>query len=107
MSETTIVQVSRALDGLKKLCTNFDFALELHPQSLHHTRKSSSKDEELILSELKEASPFLYTPGRTLKCTAGLKSNIASQIDPKDLISWLKTQKKKMSDFMAFKTLFK
>ena len=107
VSETSIVQVSRALDGLKNLCDNFDSSLGLHPESTHHTRKSSSKDEELILSELKKATPFLYTPGQTLKCTVGLKSNIASQINPKEFISWLKIQKKKMSDLMNFKTLFK
>ena len=100
--EKTIMDVAKALLGLKKVCDKFDASVELHQESRHHTRKSSQGDEKKIISELMKISPFLYTPGRALKSSKVLNPNIASQTDPDALISWLNTQKEKLNNIIQF-----
>ena len=77
VSKESMVQTSRALDGLKEVSDNFDHSIGIHPESSHHTRKSSAKDEQMIMSELKKACPFQYIPGRTLECTKGASYKLA------------------------------
>ena len=104
VSEKTIVQVSKALRELKKVCDNFDGSVGLHPDSFHHTSPSSKADE---ISELAKNPPFIYTPGRTMKCCKNLKPSVTSQIDPNNLIHWLNKQKENLSNDLKFAKLFK
>lgn len=64
ISESAIVQSSKSLDGIKTVCHNFDKSAGIHADSIHHTKKSSKKDQELVVKQLLESKVFSYIPGR-------------------------------------------
>ena len=65
VKEETVVQISKSLKGILSVCNNFDKESHVHPVSFHHTKKSSKKDEELVIKELTDHSHvFDYIPGR-------------------------------------------
>ena len=49
MKEEPIIQINKSLKGVLSVCNNFDKECHVHPVSLHHTKKSSKKDEELVI----------------------------------------------------------
>ena len=61
ISKETILQHGKSLKGIYTVCSNFDETSEIHAQSLHHTTKSSQKDEEIIIKELSQTSRVLHT----------------------------------------------
>lgn len=52
ISDSTIVQTGKSLCGLMELTTYFDTICDIAPDSLHHTKRSPHKDEELIIKSL-------------------------------------------------------
>jgi len=62
---THIYYIIKSLNGILSVCNNFDTQCDIHPVSFHHTKKSSKKDEDLVIKELTEHSHvFDYVPGQ-------------------------------------------
>ncbi len=81
-------------------------ACDLHRESLHHTTKSSRKDEELIIKELTSNSKvFVYVPGEAHRTFGAISPNIASCIKANKLFKWLNVHRKKAADDLAFREL--
>ena len=75
-------------------------------ESLHHTTKSSQKDEEIIIKELTQTSRvFDYIPGRKHRAFETILPNISHSINANELFKWLQYQKKKLLADIAFKHL--
>ena len=61
------------------------------PDSIHHTKRSALKDEELIMKELTEESiVFDYIPGRHHHSFKDVKAHISSSIDTFKLLTMIK-----------------
>ena len=97
VTEKRIVDLSKSLQSLHSLCHNADRALEIAPESLHHTVCSSEKDEKLIIDELVVKSRvFEYIPGRSHHSPINAQPCIAKDIDSNKLLMWITNQKKKL-----------
>ena len=68
LTEKTIVNSSKSLKGVMDVCSNFDQICLLKPESIHHTKKGTKGDRDMILQELVSKSDvFQYTPPVTWK----------------------------------------
>ena len=75
ISENTVFQTGRSLRGLMDITAYFDELCDIAPTSLHHSKHSASKDEELILKELtSESRAFDYIPGRCHRSFKNIKA---------------------------------
>lgn len=97
ISESAIVQSSKSLDGIKTVCENFDKSAGIHADSVHHTTKSSKKDQELVVKQLIQSKVFSYIPGRKHAAFPDIKPNLAHSINAKSLFKWLDTNKQKLA----------
>ena len=105
ISEQAIVQSSKSLDGIKTVCENFDRSAGIHGDSIHHTAKSSKKDQGLVLQQLIGSKVFSYIPGRKHASFPDIKPNLAQSIDTKSLFKWLDTNKQKLAQQIELENL--
>lgn len=106
VKEETIIQISKSLKGVLSVCNNFDKECHVHPVSLHHTKKSSKKDEELVIKELTDHSHvFDYIPGRKHASFPNIQPHVANCLDTDKMFKWLKKKQSKASDFIKLKKL--
>ena len=106
VKEETIVQISKSLKGILSVCDNFDKECHVHPVSLHHTKKSSKKDEELVIKELTDHSHvFDYIPGRKHASFPNIQPHVAKCLDTDKMFKWLKKNQSKASDSIKLKKL--
>ena len=97
VTEDRIVNISKSLQSLITICCEADNALGIPPISLHHTTRSSEKDERLIIDELtKKSRVFEYIPGRMHRAFPDIQPCIAKSIDKSKLIKWINEHKKKL-----------
>jgi L1 cell adhesion molecule like protein len=83
VSEKTVVQCGKSLKGLLDVCSNFENVCNVVPESVHHTKKGSQKDRDIVLEELMKLGVFDYIPSRQ-HCSStfrGLSPNIYSLFD--------------------------
>lgn len=109
ISQNTIIQCGQSLDGMMTITKNFDRENNVHPSSSKHTKKSQSKDEDLILQELNERSRvFDYVPERGHSCKKldKVEPNVATKIDKTKLFQWLSDKKKAAVKSEKFRQLF-
>ena len=97
ISEQSIVHSSKCLDGIKAARENFDKSTNIHTNSIHHTKKSSKKDQSLILQQLIESKVFSYIPGRKHATFPDIKPNLAQSVDASSLFKWLDSNKQKLA----------
>ena len=99
--EDRIVSLSRAMECISSICFQADKALGMHQSSLHHTARSSKKDEQLIIEELlNKSNVFEYVPGRSHCSHSSIQPCISKTADAKKLLTWIHNQKVKLkSDF--------
>ena len=71
ISESSIMNASKFLNAIVSLSESFDAQLSIHQASIHHTKKSSDKDRELVLKQLISDSMCLTT--HLDESTLGLK----------------------------------
>ena len=108
VTETVIVEASKYINAIHTICVNFDNATNIKPESMHHTRKSSAQDMELILKQLTtESDVFSYIPGRCHKSTPHVEPNVTRTIDAGALFKWLKQHQKDLANKIEFESLFK
>ncbi len=106
ITENMVVACGKSLNGMMAVTSNFDNVCNLHRESLHHTTKSSTKDEELIIKELTSNSKvFDYIPGRAHRAFGAISPNVASCINANKLFKWLNEHKKAAADDLAFHEL--
>ena len=105
VSEQAIVEASKSLHGVKAVCDNFDKSTGIHADSVHHTKKSSSKDQELIWQQLNELKVFSYIPGRKHAAFPDIQPRLAQSIDAKSLFKWLDTNKEKLAKQVELENL--
>lgn len=98
ISSDSIVQISKSLKALMDTVKNFDRSVCLHPESLHHTRKSSQKDKDLIVTQLIQSNVFGYIPGRSHRSFKNIKSHISDCINIDKLIAWVKEHQAKIAN---------
>lgn len=108
VTEKVVVDASKYINGINTICTNYDTATNIKPDSIHHTRKSSEKDKELILKQLStESDVFSYVPGRYHKSIPKIQPNVTRTMDAAGLFKWLRQQQKVMSERIRFQSLFR
>ena len=90
ISEKSIVQTAKSLKNLLMITQNFDSTCKLHPESLHHTTKSSKKDRDLVLTQLVESRVFDYIPGRCHHSFRNIKPRISDCVDISRIVKWIK-----------------
>lgn len=94
ITENVVVQSSKSLKGIVDVCSNFDHISGVTPESIHHTKKGSQADRDLVLAELTlKSRVFDYIPGRQHHSTSfsALSANIAQAIDAGSLFEWFRT----------------
>lgn len=80
-----------SLNGILGVHTNFDAQCDMHPVSLHHTKRSSKNYEALAIKELtKHSRVFEYIPGRKHTSFPNIKPYFATCIDSRKLFKWIK-----------------
>ena len=106
VKEQSIIQISKSLKGIVGVCTNFDSQCDIHPFSLHHTKKSSKKDKALVIKELTDHSHvFDYVPGRKLTSFTDKQPHVATCIDTGKLFKWIKKNQKRVATNLELKKL--
>ena len=106
VSEKTIVDCGKSLNGMIGITSNFDCDSSIHRESLHHTTKSSKKDEDMIIKELTSNSKvFDYIPGRVHRAFKEISPNVAPTLKANELFKWLNDRKKKLAEDIAFHEL--
>lgn len=79
ITEEVIVNASISMDGVQQICSS---DTDLHPVSLHHTKKSSKLDQSLIVNQLvNESNVFDYIPGRKHGSFPNIKPNITQDLN--------------------------
>ena len=107
LTEETIVNESKVLDGMQMISQNFESATNLHRNSIHHTRKSLSTDMKLIVNQLvHESNVFNYIPGRKHRSFPHIIPNVTWNINAEALFNWIISNRKKLSDKIKFQKLF-
>ena len=108
ISDNTILQTGKSLRGLMELITYFDTICDITPDSIHHTKHSPSKDEELIMKELtSESKVFDYIPGRHHRSFKDIKAHVSSSIDTFKLVTMIKRHQQAIADYMDLKEILK
>ena len=103
VAEDTIVQSGKSLGGIMAVCSQFDHDNGVRPQSQSHTRSKVATDQKEIIKELTENSRvFDYVPGRSHNTFRKIKPNVVPNIDKKNLIKWIETQKKELLKEQVF-----
>ncbi|SMN01873.1 hypothetical protein SPONL_183 [uncultured Candidatus Thioglobus sp.] len=105
ISENTIVQIAKSLKALIDITNNFDHTLKLHPESLHHTTKSSIKDRNLILSQLATSRVFDYIPGRFHFAFKNIKSHVSDCVNVAKLVKWIKEHTRNMANNIKLRNI--
>lgn len=93
ITQETILQCGKSLDGLLKVAKSFDQQHGLHPESLEHSAPRLAKDEKLIMDELARSRVFEYIPGREHRSFRGIKPNAAQKVDLKKITAWIQEKK--------------
>lgn len=109
ISEQSIIQCGKSLEGMSAVVTNFDSVNAVRPPSSQHTRANTERDESLVLEELtKKSRVFDYIPGRVHGCSKlrHIQPNIANVIDKDKFVSWLSEQKEEMIKHVKMAKLF-
>ena len=83
-----------------------DELCDIPPTSLHHTRHSASKDEELILKELtSESHVFDYISGQCHRSFKNIKAHVSGSIDTFMLVAKSKKHQGAIADYMDLNKL--
>ena len=106
ISESSIVNASKSLNAIVSLSESFDEQLGIHRASIHHTKKSSDKDRQVVLQQLTDSKVFDYTPGRKHIGFKNISPNIARGMDADALFRWVTKHKKKLAKQRKFQKLF-
>lgn len=107
ISESSIMNASKSLNAIALLTETFDDQLGIHHASIHHTKKSSDKDRELVLKQLtSDSNVFDYTPGRKHFGFKKISPNIARNLDADALFRWINKHKKELAKQLKFQKLF-
>ena len=107
ISESSIMNASKSLNAIVSLSESFDAQLGIHQASIHHTKKSSDKDRELVLKQLtSDSNVFDYTPGRKHLGFKKISPNIARNLDADALFRWINKHKKELAKQIKFQKLF-
>ena len=105
ISDATILQTGKSLHGIMEY---FDRICNIAPDSISHTQRSTSKDEELILKELiSESRVFDYVPGCHHQLFQDIKAHISSSIDTFKLVTMIKKHQRAIADYINLKDIFK
>lgn len=104
VTESTILQCGKSLNGILATCQCFDNENGIRPQSVAHTQSCNKSDKDKILKQLAESSVFQYVPGRKHHNFQTIQPSVVSSVDKKKLVDWIQCQKK---DFLATITLAK
>ena len=108
ISDSTVLQTGKSLRGLMDITAYFDELCDIAPSSLHHTKHSASKDEELILKELtSESRVFDYIPGRCHRSFQNIKAHVSSSIDTFKLVTMIKKHQRAIADYMDLRMILK
>ena len=100
ITENTVVQNSKSLKGVLDVCSNFDQVCGVTQASIHHTRKGSQTDRDMVLAELTSKSHvFDYIPGRQQYSASfrNLPLYVAQAVDVNALFQWFNQHKKKLA----------
>ena len=107
ISESSIMNASKSLNAIALLTETFDDQLGIHHVSIHHTKKSSDKDRELVLKKLtSDSNVFDYTPGQKHFGFKKISPNIARNLDADALFRWINKHKKELAKQLKFQKLF-
>lgn len=84
------------VEGIMEVCQNFDSENNIKPESVEHTRASTSGDRDRIINELMGSKVFDYVPGRYHRTFKGIQPSVSNVVNKKKLIDWIKEHKKKL-----------
>ena len=105
-TEKTMLQMSKSLKGLTDITKHFDSICEVNPDSTHHTKHYTGKDEQMIIKKLTtETGIFDYVPGLHHKSFPAIKAHVASSVDMYDLIRTIKKHQTSIADYMDMKAI--
>ena len=95
MTDGTVVYCLKSLKGILDVCNNMDQDSGVIPESIHHTRKGSQTDQDMVLPELTTKSRvFDYIPGQRQYSTHTTLT-VADGIEAKKHFEWVHKQKMK------------
>ena len=101
---SAMVAISKCIKNLQEVTSTIDQALNIAPDQIHHSKRSSEVDEKLIMSELVDKSQvFEYCPGRLHQTFRNTSCSILQSLNADKFITWLQSQKKKVLDEQRYK----
>ena len=80
VTEGTVVSCSKSLKGILDVCNNMDEVCGVIPESIHHTRRGSQTDQDMVLADY-IPDCHQYSTHTTL--------HVADSIEAKNLIEWV------------------
>ena len=93
-TEKAITRASKASGGVSKIVEAYQHQVHIHPKSTTHSHKSSSKDENIISTDLRGLRPFNKEEGRTFESFQQISSDPTSSFDKKKFAEWIQRHKK-------------
>ena len=108
IAEDIVVQASKSLNAVNKICDNFDSVTNIKPDSIHHTKKSSDQDLKKVVYQLSsESHVFSYIPGRKHRAFPNMQPNLVRSVNVRNLFEWLDQKQKHLANTIKFKNIFK
>lgn len=106
LTETTVVNCSKSLQGIAATCENFDATTGIARTSIHHTKKSSKSDEDKIIEEIATKSRvFDYVPGRSHRSFTGINPHVYHSVNADALFSWIRQYRTTLSQTQQFQDM--
>ncbi|XP_061184242.1 uncharacterized protein LOC133192263 [Saccostrea echinata] len=92
-TEKNISNRTRAIPGIKIICSNFDYQSSVITRAKKHSDKSSTSDELTLIQDLRNVRPFFFQPGRFHNSFQHISPSILHNIDIPYIHSWIEQKK--------------
>ena len=96
-TKLAVHRASKAAGGQRQIVENFDEQTGVSPQSSSHTHRSSDRDEQVILQDLRRLRPFKIVPSRMHPSFPDCVTHPIEKVDFVELHAWLKDHMQKMA----------
>ena len=90
---TSISKVCKASTGVHLVLNQFNSSMGIHPKSVQHTTRDSTKDEKEMIADVVQLDPFNYVTGRQHDSFPGIKKSPLKYLNIVQFHQWLDKHK--------------
>lgn len=92
-TEKNISNRTRAIPGIKTICSNFHQQSSVLIRAKKHSDRASTGDELTLIQDLRKVRPFHSQPGRFHDSFQNISSSILNNLDIEYIQNWIKQKK--------------